>query len=230
VKRYTSGATTFAREIKLPVEPGDEILSAKYGCLTTAADFSIDIDGLDIDHDVNDRFFAVTGREDRSPDDDSLIQRCHGQLNFALTPVTGSGNTQDTLNITNVTAGGAGGSARVTVSEDLRVADSSGFVEGLLDGETVYISGVGGITNINDQRWKITRVSTTQFDLLSLIPSGTYTTGGTATKNPQSGEVLRVDGEFDVPVRFDTDAQAFTHEQHGFHSWGQVPLVEVRIK
>jgi uncharacterized protein (TIGR02217 family) len=35
-------------------------------------------------------------------------------------------------------------------------------------------------------------------------------------------------GEFDVPVRFDTDHMAVTIETYQLHNWQQIPIVELR--
>ena len=46
---------------------------------------------------------------------------------------------------------------------------------------------------------------------------------------PPSGVVVSVSGEFDVPVRFDTDRLSATLDDYGVHSWLDIPLIEVRV-
>lgn len=46
---------------------------------------------------------------------------------------------------------------------------------------------------------------------------------------PTTGHTIVVNGEFDVPVRFDTDTMAATLDYHNSASWGGIPLVEVRV-
>lgn len=46
---------------------------------------------------------------------------------------------------------------------------------------------------------------------------------------PANGHAIQVDGEFDVPVRFDTDKLATKIDYYNDFSWGEIPLVEVRI-
>lgn len=46
---------------------------------------------------------------------------------------------------------------------------------------------------------------------------------------PALDVVITADFEFDVPVRFDTDRLAATLDTYGTYSWGDIPLVEVRI-
>jgi uncharacterized protein (TIGR02217 family) len=41
--------------------------------------------------------------------------------------------------------------------------------------------------------------------------------------------VLTADFEFDLPARFDTDRMEITLETYELGSWGQIPVVELRI-
>ena len=53
---------------------------------------------------------------------------------------------------------------------------------GLADGDNVYLSGIGGLTACNNTEsnpaWSVVNAGTNTFDI-ALIPSGSYTTGGT---------------------------------------------------
>ncbi len=44
-----------------------------------------------------------------------------------------------------------------------------------------------------------------------------------------SGAVVSADFEFDVPVRFDTDHLSAEWLDLGFHSWRDIPLIEIRL-
>ncbi|MCL4743835.1 MAG: TIGR02217 family protein [Burkholderiaceae bacterium] len=57
------------------------------------------------------------------------------------------------------------------------------------------------------------------------------TTTGVVTfaSAPGSGAVLTAGYEFDVPVRFDTDECMTMIDDYNAHTWGQIPLVEVRM-
>jgi uncharacterized protein (TIGR02217 family) len=44
-----------------------------------------------------------------------------------------------------------------------------------------------------------------------------------------SGVIVTADFEFDVPARFDTDQMDLTIETYQLGSWGQVPVVEIRV-
>lgn len=72
-------------------------------------------------------------------------------------------------------------------------------------GQTVHISGVAGMTQINGLRGKILNVTSTEIitDINSTAFS-TYTSGGVTHTRPQSGESVTAGFEFDFPVRFNT--------------------------
>lgn len=75
----------------------------------------------------------------------------------------------------------------------------------LVTGQSVHVSGVAGMTQINGLRALIT--ATTGTAITAAINStafGTYTSGGTVNTRPQSGEAVTAGFEFDFPVRFDT--------------------------
>ena len=46
---------------------------------------------------------------------------------------------------------------------------------------------------------------------------------------PAAGVIVTADFEFDVPARFDTDQMELTIETYELGSWGQIPVVELRI-
>lgn len=73
-----------------------------------------------------------------------------------------------------------------------------------LVGESVYFSGVGGMTQINGLRGLITATTPTTVTVaINSTAFSTYTSGGTATITPQASEVVTGGCEFDIPVRFD---------------------------
>jgi uncharacterized protein (TIGR02217 family) len=51
----------------------------------------------------------------------------------------------------------------------------------------------------------------------------------TFTTAPAAGVIVTADFEFDVPTRFDTDQMDITIETYALGSWGQVPVVEIRV-
>lgn len=109
---------------------------------------------------------------------------------------------------------------------DYRVTEGQGVfsynINGNLQMQKAYTSGAN-----TDYRW------------ISKPVAGTITLGGTGsyTINYATGEVTVNSGadptgwtgEFDVPVRFDTDTMRTTIEQYRIFSWGQIPIVEIRV-
>jgi uncharacterized protein (TIGR02217 family) len=51
----------------------------------------------------------------------------------------------------------------------------------------------------------------------------------TFTTAPANGVIVTADFEFDVPARFDSDQMDLTIETYQLGSWGQVPVVEIRV-
>lgn len=109
---------------------------------------------------------------------------------------------------------------------DYRVTEGQGVFSynnnGNLQMQKVYESGSN-----YDYRW------------ISKPVAGTITLGGTGdyTIDYTTGEVFVNSGdnptgwigEFDVPVRFDTDSMRTVIEQYRIFSWGQIPIVEIRV-
>lgn len=71
-------------------------------------------------------------------------------------------------------------------------------------GDSLHITGVVGMTEINDRRGEILSV-TANTVTLDINSSGysAYTSGGTANNAPQTGETVTAGCYFDIPVRFD---------------------------
>jgi uncharacterized protein (TIGR02217 family) len=56
-----------------------------------------------------------------------------------------------------------------------------------------------------------------------------YNTGViTFTVAPTTGHTIKVTGEFDVPVRFDTDHMDITQEAFELEVWDSIPLIEIK--
>lgn len=72
-------------------------------------------------------------------------------------------------------------------------------------GESVQISGVVGMTQINGMRALITARDTTTITVaINSTAFSTYTSGGVVHTRPQAGESVTAGFEFDFPVRFNT--------------------------
>ena len=107
---------------------------------------------------------------------------------------------------------------------------------GFSSGDEIYLSAPVGMTEVNDQVFTITVVDANNFTL-GVDTSGysAYSSGVTAKKFPQSSENIRWSGEFDVPVRFDTDqfkAQFDAYDDGSTDAaffLSSLPVVEVRV-
>lgn len=72
-------------------------------------------------------------------------------------------------------------------------------------GESVQISGVVGMTQINGMRALITARDTTTITVaINSTAFSTYTSGGVVHTRPRAGESVTAGFEFDFPVRFNT--------------------------
>lgn len=101
--------------------------------------------------------------------------------------------------------------------------------------EKIYLAGVAGMTQVNGVVFTIAGVTATTFQLgVNTTSYGAYTSGGTAAKYAQPADALTWAGEFDVPVRFDTDELLAGLDDKSASgslvvTWGSIPLVELRL-
>ena len=73
-------------------------------------------------------------------------------------------------------------------------------------GDSVVISAVVGMTEINDQRALVTaRTSTTITVAINSTAFSEYASGGTVQTQPITGEAVTAGCEFDIPMRFTED-------------------------
>lgn len=94
-------------------------------------------------------------------------------------------------------------------------------------GDSVYISGVTGMTQINGIRAVITARNASSITIAvnsSLFSD--YVSGGTVNTRPQSGEAVTFGCLFDIPMRFDADLSG-VFQTHGILSVSGVGLIEV---
>jgi uncharacterized protein (TIGR02217 family) len=72
-------------------------------------------------------------------------------------------------------------------------------------GESVYITGVAGMTQINTLRGLITTVTSTTITVaINSTLFSTYTSGGAVNSRPQTGEPVTAGCQFDIPCRFNS--------------------------
>lgn len=105
---------------------------------------------------------------------------------------------------------------------------------GFVTGDLIYVSGVVGMTEVNGIAFTITEIAPTTFSIgVDTSGYGAWTSDGTAAKFPQPAAALRWTGEFDVPVRFDTDdyrAEILRANDDGsLYSLDGLPLIEIRV-
>jgi uncharacterized protein (TIGR02217 family) len=143
-----------------------------------------------------------------------------GAGNYALDTTTGVVTfvADISRNITNVSIAS---SAVVTMATAMT---------GLTSGKSFYISGVNGTvgTVLNGLVHTVTGVSGSQYTISTNTTGLAYTSGGLAALYPQTTEVLTWSGEFDVPVRFDSDYLSLTMETHTVSRMDAIQLIEIR--
>jgi uncharacterized protein (TIGR02217 family) len=94
-------------------------------------------------------------------------------------------------------------------------------------GESVYFSGVVGMTDLNYLRGTIT--STTATEIIVAINSAAfapYISGGTVNTNPQTGETVYGGCEFDIPCRFNSRIDVM-HRGVGVRETAQIEIIEL---
>ncbi len=98
-------------------------------------------------------------------------------------------------------------------------------------GQAIYLHNITGMTQVNARAFVITLISPTQFHLGEDTSAySAYTSGtGQAHRYYQPSDVLTWDGEFDVPVRFDTDNMDVGYISKKHFDWQDVALVELRV-
>lgn len=76
---------------------------------------------------------------------------------------------------------------------------------GWSNGDEIYLKDIGGMTELNGTVVTIANVTSTTFEIVDTSSYTAYTSGGSAEYHPQSDDTLTWTGEFDVPVRFQSD-------------------------
>jgi uncharacterized protein (TIGR02217 family) len=137
---------------------------------------------------------------------------------FTLDTTTGlvTLNALNTKAITAISAPGA--------TTTLTVGASNGFAIN----DLVYITGVVGETQLNGLVGTVTASPGTTITVnINSTGFSTYISGGTATKYLTTTDTLDWTGQFDVPVRLDTDEMMVSYEDVDIRSWASVRLVEL---
>lgn len=94
-------------------------------------------------------------------------------------------------------------------------------------GESVHVSGVTGMVQINGLRALITaRDASTITVAINSTAFSTYTSGGVVHTRPQTGEAVTAGFEFDFPVRFNTTLP-IGQDYPGYRAVDGVELIEL---
>lgn len=94
-------------------------------------------------------------------------------------------------------------------------------------GQSIQISGVAGMTQINGLRALVTAVSGLNVTVaINSAGFSAWTSGGVAHTRPQSGEVVKAGFEFDFPVRFNSSLPV-GQDYPGLRSVDGVELIEL---
>ena len=94
-------------------------------------------------------------------------------------------------------------------------------------GESVQVSGVSGMVQINGLRALITaRDASTITVAINSTAFSTYTSGGVVHTRPQTGEAVTAGFEFDFPVRFNTTLP-IGQDYPGYRAVDGVELIEL---
>jgi len=92
------------------------------------------------------------------------------------------------------------------ISKATNAVISTSNTADIVAGQSIYISGCVGMTQINGLRGFVQSVTTNVSITVGINSSafGTWSSGGTINTNPQIGESVTAGFEFDFPVRFNS--------------------------
>lgn len=96
-----------------------------------------------------------------------------------------------------------------------------------LAGDSVHVSGVAGMTEINGRRATVLARDATTITLdINSTAFAAWTSGGTVNTRPQTGETVMGGCEFDIPCRFDSaiDIRPVAKE---WRETGEIDIVEL---
>lgn len=178
-------------------------------------------------------FGSVTRqRKIRKPVSTGLTPKRNGS---AVTAGVGAGNysVDTTTGIVTFVADASSNASSVTVGATTQVvlAANPGT---LIAGKKLYLTGFAGAhaADLNSLAHTINSVTGSgpyTFTLATNTAGRTITLGSGAGKAyPQASDTLTITGEFDVPVRFDTDEMHMENVGPNRSSWGSITLTEDR--
>lgn len=100
---------------------------------------------------------------------------------------------------------------------------------GLSIGDVVYFTGITGMTELNGLTATVlsTPLTTTFTFNVDTSAFSAYSSGGQVRSYVQPAEDLRWTGQFDVPVRFDTDDAMISQDHARVRSWNGIAIIEL---
>lgn len=137
--------------------------------------------------------------------------------------------TWDVDTTTGIISFPTNGSATITsISQATQaVIAYSGMSGAIYAGQSILITGVGGMTQINNKRALVVYVTLSHITIdLNTTAYSTYTSGGGVNTRPQTGETVYAGCEFDFPVRFDSTLPV-GQDYPGWRPVESVQLVEL---
>jgi uncharacterized protein (TIGR02217 family) len=135
----------------------------------------------------------------------TLYKPVAGTTKIAVGAITySSGFTVDT--VTGQVTFAANKTKAITgISKAASAVISFGATHTFVNGESVYISGVAGMTQINGLRGIITATGANDITVnINSTGFGTWTSGGVVNSQPQAAETVTGGCEFDIPCRFNS--------------------------
>lgn len=124
--------------------------------------------------------------------------------------VTNVGATRWTLDATTgqVTFAANNTKSITAITQASSAVLTVGGSHGYTVGDTVYISGVVGMTQINGLRGAVTAIGGTTITVaINSTAFSAYSSGGTVNTRPQTGEAATAGCEFKYPMRFNSPMQ-----------------------
>jgi hypothetical protein len=148
---------------------------------------------------------------------------------YTITVLTTTTFELDGIDSTLFTAHTSGGNAQHKGISRSTVAHVRAVAHGFTGTPLIHISGVVGMTEINDLFAAIVVIDVDRFTIAIDTSAFTlYASAGDAGQYPQPGtDVMDWTGEFDVPVRFDTDDIRAGLEAFELGEIPDIPLTEV---
>ena len=150
----------------------------------------------------------------------SLTRNGSAFTNFSL---------DDTTGLITLTADSSIGIVDATQTNPVNIQTDG--AHGYSTGDEIYLNSISGMTQLNDKVYTITVVDTENFTLDGVDGTGydAYSSGGAAEKHVQSNEDLKWSGEFDIPVRFDTDKLDINVALFNAGSLPSITIKEIRL-